>query len=306
MSRFEVNVFVQPDLIARALKAPAPAWLKPPKNRKIFFVGVGTNHHAASMAAWLWSGAGYDARAVHAWDFVSRPYRLTKGDLGVFLSHRGGSKSYTVKAEAMARHAGAATVAVCGAGAVWEGPTRRLETCALEDTGAFTKSFTTTMAWLLRWAGKPALLTPFSRAGTSLNWGPDSPRIAADADLILLGDGLREWVARETALKLLETAHLRVRAYGLEEFLHGPQISAGRGSLVIGFSTVGERRWDAAAAYLTTVGVPFLDVANADWLAQILWGQRLAVDACRGLGLDPDVLRSDEPAYKKALAELSL
>lgn len=304
MSRFEANVFAQPELLAAALRAPLPSWMKPPKGRKIFFVGVGTNHHAARMAAWLWSGAGFDARAVHAYDFVSRPYKLTKGDLGIFLSHRGGTKSYTVKAEALARKAGAETVAVCAAGAAWQGPKRRLDTCALEDTGAFTKSFTTTMAWLLRWAGKPALLAPFARAGASLNWGPDSPAVAADTDLVLLGDGLREWVACETALKLLETAHLRVRAYGLEEFLHGPHISVGRGSLVIGFSTVGERRWDDAHRYLDTIGVPFLDVASPDWLAQILWGQRFTIDACRRLGIDPDELRSGEPAYKKALAEL--
>ena len=304
MSRFEANVFAQPELIARALRAPLPAWMKPPKGRKIFFVGVGTNHHAARIAAWLWSGAGLDARAVHSYDFVSRPYKLSKGDLGIFLSHRGGTKSYTVKAEEMARRAGASTVAVCGAGAVWKGPKRRLETCDLENTGAFTKSFTTTMVWLLRWAGKPALLAPFPRAGASLNWGPDSPKVNADTDLVLLGDGLREWVACETALKLLETAHLRVRAYGLEEFLHGPHISVGKGSLVIGFSTVGETRWDAAHRYLDTIGVPFLDVANADWLAQILWGQRFTVDACRSLGIDPDDLRASEPAYKKALAGL--
>jgi fructoselysine-6-P-deglycase FrlB-like protein len=306
MSRFEANVFAQPGLIAEALRAPAPAWLKPPKGRKIFFVGVGTNHHAARIAAWLWSGAGFDARAVHAYDFVARPYRLSKGDLGVFLSHRGGTKSYTVKAEAMARRAGAETVAVCGAGAIWKGPKRRLETCALEDTGAFTRSFTTTMAWLLRWAGKPALLAPFARAASSLHWGPDSPKVSAGTDLVLLGDGLREWVACETALKLLETAHLRVRAYGLEEFLHGPHVSVGQGSLVIGFSTVAERRWDAAHAYLDAIGVPFLDVANSDWLAQILWGQRFTIDACRGLGINPDLLRSDEPAYEKALAGLSV
>jgi len=304
MSRFEAAVFAQPELIASALRAPLPAWMKPPRGKKIFFVGVGTNHHAARIAAWLWSGAGFDARAVHAYDFVSRPYRLSKGDLGIFLSHRGGTKSYTVKAEAAARRAGAATVAVCGTGAIWKGPKLRLETCALEDTGAFSKSFTTTMAWLLRWAGKPALLAPFTRAASSLNWGPDSPQVAADTDLVLLGDGLREWVACETALKLLETAHLRVRAYGLEEFLHGPHISVGAGSLVIGFSTVGEKRWDDAHRYLDTIGVPFLDVANEDWLAQILWGQRFTIDSCRRLGIDPDELRAKEPAYKKALADL--
>ncbi|MBI4060219.1 MAG: SIS domain-containing protein [Elusimicrobia bacterium] len=305
MSRFEANVFAQPELIARVLREPAPAWMKAPKAGKIFFVGVGSNHHAARIAAWLWSGAGFDARAVHAYDFVSRPYRLSKGDLGVFLSHRGGAASYTVKGEARARRAGASTVAVCGAGAVWKGPKRRLETCALEDTGAFTKSLTTTLAWLLRWTGKPALLAPFTRAAAGLSGGPAFPAVSADADLVLIGDGLREWVACETALKLLETAHLRARAYGLEEFLHGPHLSVGPGSLVIGFSCAGEARWSAARRYLDAIGVPFLDAANDDWLAQIIWGQRFTIDSCRRLGIDPDALRSDEPAYKKALAALT-
>ncbi|MFX7621017.1 hypothetical protein ABTJ52_21855, partial [Acinetobacter baumannii] len=82
--------------------------------------GVGTNHHATRLAAWLWSRAGVDARAVHAHDFVSRPYRLSRGDLGVFLSHRGG-RSYTVKAEEMARRGGAETVLVTAAGSPWKG-----------------------------------------------------------------------------------------------------------------------------------------------------------------------------------------
>ena len=305
MSRFEANVRAQPALAAAALAAPAPAWLKPPKGRKIFFVGVGTNHHAAQLAAWLWSGAGFDARAVHAYDFVARPYRLGRGDLGVFLSHRGGSKSYTVVAEAMARRAGATTVAVCGAGAVWKGPTRRLETCALEDTGAYTKSFTTTMAWLLRWAGKPSLLAPLRALPKSMSWGPEFPAVRRDMDLVFLGDGLREWVAKEGALKLLEAAHLRVRAYGLEEFLHGPHISVGEGAVVVGFATPGEKRWDAARRWLATTGVPFLKVESADWLAQVVWAQRFTVSACRSLGIGPDLLRSDDERYARAKAELA-
>ncbi|UPT75022.1 MAG: hypothetical protein M0D55_04720 [Elusimicrobiota bacterium] len=129
--------------------------------------------------------------------------------------------------------------------------------------------------------------------------------MSAGTDLVLVGDGIREWVARETALKLLETASLRVRTYGLEEFLHGPQISVGKGTRVVAFSAPGEPRWADARRYLKTVGVPLTEASSADWLAQILWGQRLAVAACRGLGVSPDTLRSDEPAYARALAALS-
>lgn len=300
-SRYEANILAQPRLVRAALDAPAPAWMKrPAKSRKVFLVGVGTNHHAARIAAWLWSRAGFDARAVHSHDFVARPYRLSRGDLAIFLSHRG-SKSYTVRAEEAARRAGAETAVVTCAGSKWRAP-RRVETGPLEDTGAFTQSFTTTMAWLLRWPRVPSLVAPFRSIGKSLRWGPKFPAVRADADLVLLGDGLREWVANEVALKLQEAPCLRARSFGLEEFLHGPRLSVGRGSIVVGFTSRREPRWDAARTYLRIVGVPFVEVASEDWLAQVIWGQRFALDACRRLGLDPDAIRGGDPRYARALA----
>jgi fructoselysine-6-P-deglycase FrlB-like protein len=299
-SRYEANVFAQPGLVRAALSSPAPSWFKPPKGRKVFLVGVGTNHHAARLAAWLWSRVGLDARAAHAYDFVVRPYRLGRGDLAVFLSHRG-SKSYTVAAEAMARRAGAETVVVTCAGSPWKSP-RRIETGPMENTGAFTQSFTTTMAWLLRWPGKPALLAPFKKMERSLRWGPPFPRIRPETDLVLLGDGPREWVAREIALKLQEAAYVRARPFGLEEFLHGPRVSVGEGSVVVGFSSRKEKRWNAVRRYLKTIEVPFVEAASEDWLAQILWGQRFTLECCRRLEIDPDLLRADDPRYRRALA----
>lgn len=277
--------------------------MRPPTARKIFLVGVGTNDNASHMAAWLWSSVGLDARAVHGHDFVARPYRLGRGDLGVFLSHGGGA-SYTVAAEAAARRAGAETVVVTADGSPWPGAPRRLETGPREDTRAYTHSFTTTMAWLMRWAGAPALLRPFSRVAASLRWGPAFPKVRPDTDLVLIGDGLREWVAREAALKVLETSYLRVRAYGLEEFLHGPMVSVGRGSAVVGFSAPGTRRWEGARRWLSTVGVPFTEVRSADWLAQVLWGQRLALACCQALGQDPDALRGGNARYAAAARAL--
>ena len=304
-SRYEANVLSQPRLLRELLSAPAPAWMKPPRGRRALLVGVGTNYHAAQLASWLWTRAGLDAEAVHSFDFVARPWKVGRGDLGVFLSHRG-TKSYTVKAESMARRAGAETVVVTGQGSPWAGGSRRIETCPLEDTGAFTKSLTTTMAWLLRWAGKPALLAPFKRADESLRFGPAFPEVAPETDVIVLGDGAREWLAAETSLKLQEAAYLRARSYGLEQFLHGPRVSAGRGSLVIGFTSPGEPRWDAARRYLAAIEVPFVEVASEDWLAQLFWGQRFTLACCRALGVDPDLLRTDDPRYARARKELEL
>jgi glucosamine--fructose-6-phosphate aminotransferase (isomerizing) len=305
MSRLETTISAQPGLVAAVLKAPAPSWMKSPQGRRIYLVGVGTNHHAAQLAAWFWCRAGLDARAVHSFDFATRPYRVKKGDLAVFLSHRG-TKSYTLKAEALARRAGAQTIIITGAGSPWNASPRRLESGPMEITGAFTQSLTTTLAWLARLSGKPALLAPFRKLEAGLTWGPDFPAVDAATDVVLIGDGPREWVAREIALKLQEAAYLRARAFGLEEFLHGPRVSVDARSLVVCFSSPREPRWETALRYLATVEAPFADVRTDDWLAQLLWGQRFTVKACRRLRIDPDLLRTDDPRYRRAREELSL
>lgn len=303
-SRYEVNVSRQPALARAALEAPQPSWMRPPKGRRTFLVGVGTNHHAARIAAWLWRDAGFDAQAWHSFDFAVQPPPLRRGDLGIFLSHRG-TKSYTLRAERHARRAGMETVIVTGAGSPWRSSPRRIETGPMEDTGAFTQSFTTTMAWLLRWTAEPSLLAPFAKMDRSLRWGPGFPPMEAATDLVFIGDGLREWVAREAALKLQEAAYIRARAFGLEEFLHGPRVSVGRGSVVVGFTSRRQPRWKAARGYLRTIETPFTEVAAEDWLAQVLWAQRLALATCRRLGIDPDLLRTDDPRYRRARARLA-
>ena len=304
-SRYEKNIFAQPRLVAEVLAAKAPSWLEsPPKGAAVSFVGVGSNHHAAQLASWLWRSIGHDANALHSYDFVQQPRRIARNDLGVFLSHRGG-RSYTVRAESLARRAGVRTAIVTGAGSGWE-HSRRLETGPLEDTGAYTQSLTCTMAWLARWAGDAALLAPFKNLVRDLAWGPAFPAVAPDADLVFVGDGPREWIAREAALKCQEAAYLRARAFGLEEFLHGPQISVGPRSIVVGFSSPMEKRWSALRAYLKTVGVPFHEAASRGWLAPLLWAQRFALECCRARGIDPDALRENDPRYLRAKTSLRL
>ena len=48
------------------------------------------------------------------------------------------------------------------------------------------------------------------------------------------------------------------------------------------------------------IEVPFVEAASEDWLAQVIWGQRFTVDACRRMGIDPDLLRTDDPRYRRA------
>src|ERR1019366_4997320 len=68
----------------------------------------------------------------------------------------------------------------------------------------------------LRSIGDPDLENVKNRAGK----GPT----------LLIGEWEGEWLAREGALKLMEMARLPVRAFGSEEFFHGPKYSVKAGS----------------------------------------------------------------------------
>src|SRR5579859_3771150 len=120
-SRYEKNIFLQPGLIERILDSSLPAWMKT-KPERIFFVGVGTNFHAAKIAEWLWRRyVSPDAWAVHSFDFVRMPQPVRAGDTVVLFSHRG-TKSFTVEAAKMAAKLKTITVALTGEGGKWESP----------------------------------------------------------------------------------------------------------------------------------------------------------------------------------------
>lgn len=311
-SRFERNVLAQPELLEAILEGPLPSWMPELRRKRALFVGVGSSYHAAQITKCFWRRAvSPQAEAVHSFDFAKLPQPVGKGDLAVLLSHRA-SKSYTVDAAKIAREAGASTVGVTMKGGHWTANLdHRLETCEREDTGAFTKSVTTTLAWLAAWTGDAKLKAGLVAALPALHEGPYFPNVRPESDVVLIGDLEREWVARETALKLWEAAYLRARAFGLEEFLHGPQISVSPQTVVVAFSDQAEKRWDAARAFLKVVGVPLVEVdfpavpREGRWLAQIFWGQRFTAAACRQLGLDPDACRSDDPRFKKAAESLA-
>lgn len=310
-SRFETNIALQPRLIREILAVALPSWMPSLRDRPFWFVGVGTSHHAAEIAKYLWRRrVSPKAWSCHSFEFVRQTPALEQGSVVVLLSHRG-TKSFTVEAAARAKSLGAVTVGLTGRGSPWkENLDYRLETSDMEDTGVFTKSLTGTMAWLCRWIGGEDLLQGLDAACGCLESGPAFPVVSAATDLILLGDQEREWVAREAALKLQEAAYLRARPFGLEEFLHGPRVSAGPGSLAVAFCS-SELRWETVRRYLKAIEVPLTEVpaqgaSDAAWLAQLFWSQRFTAAACRALGLDADLMRTQDARYKKAREALVL
>lgn len=226
----------------------------------------------------------------------------------VVFSHRG-TKSFSVEAASRARKAGAVTIGITGKESPWAGLDHRLETCEQEDTGGFTKSLTAALAWIVRWIDDKGLTAAVRRTAKIIPTEQKFSKVGQRTDLVLIGDGIREWAAREAGLKAQETSWLTARAFGLEEFLHGPRCSVGPGSVVVGFSGPPERRWADVRSFLKTIQVPFVEfkaAGAAGWLSHLYTGQLLALHCCKSLGHDPDSLRTEDVRYRLARAKLRL
>jgi fructoselysine-6-P-deglycase FrlB-like protein len=134
-------------------------------------------------------------------------------------------------------------------------------------------------------------------------------------NLVIVGDLIREVVAHEVALKISETSYIPVRSFGLEQFLHGPRVTIDRRSSLVVFTSVTEPRNDNLIKYAETIGAEVIEInentfngisREFTWLAQLLYGQQLALELSKRLGTNPDTVRSDQYPYKHARDHLTL
>ena len=118
--------------------------------------------------------------------------------------------------------------------------------------------------------------------------------------LVIVGDLIREVVAHEVALKISETCYIPVRSFGLEQFLHGHRVTIDRQSTLVAFTSVTEPRKDSLIKYAETVGTEVIEInentfnvisKEFTWLAQLLYGQQLALELSKRLGTNPDTVR---------------
>ena len=215
----------------------------------------------------------------------------------------------------IAKNSGATTVLVTGLGSQ-DNPSAdiRIETCAQEKCGAFTISLTSALTRMIQWIGltnKDAIEKfkqtiynielPMRIEESSLPKFPDN--------LVIVGDLIRELVAHEIALKISETCYVPVRSFGMEQFLHGPRITLDKQSSLVAFTCITESRKDSLIKYAQAIGTEVIEInentfnglsKEFTWLAQLLYGQHLALELSKRLGTNPDTIRSDQSPYKEA------
>ncbi len=277
--------------LTRQAIAAQPEWLSQvPTDRRlpdgrVAVVGCGTSFHAAQT-----SGAGVDAL-----EFVLRP---PEADLLVLVSHEGTTPLTIEAAESFAgpkwlvtAKAESRLAALCDEVVV--------ATPGVEESYCHTASYTSAVATLA------------ALRGEDVSWLPDAVSDELDRERLpvsghdrwLFAGAGRDWpTAQEAALKLREGVYLAAEAYQLEELLHGHLAAVDenvRCFVLEGEGRAGARAAEAVAA-LSVLGCDVTLVPTQHPVVDIVRFQLLTVDLAEARGTNPDLIRWDDPRWKKA------
>jgi glutamine---fructose-6-phosphate transaminase (isomerizing) len=275
----------------RTAVAAQPAWLEqvPTDKRlpegRVAAVGCGTSFHAAQT-----SGNGIDALEA----VLSPP----DADVLLLVSHEGGTALTLEAARAFA-------------GPKWlvtgkpDGPIAELcdevviATPGVEESYCHTASYTCAVASLAALRGEDVAWLP----------GAVAERLAGERlpasehqRFLIVGAG-RDWpTAQEAALKLREGVHVAAEAHLLEELLHGHLAAIDES--VRCFVLEGEGRAAARAAQAATalerIGCDVTFISTRHPVVDIVPFQLLTLDLAEARGVDPDLIRWDDPRWKAA------
>jgi glucosamine 6-phosphate synthetase-like amidotransferase/phosphosugar isomerase protein len=273
--------------------AAQPEWLRGvptdrrlPDGARVVFTGCGTSFHAALAGV----------TAVQALDLVDRP---ADADILVLVSHEGETR---VTLEAARAFPGPKWLVTGKA----DGPIADLceevvvATPEIEESYCHTASYTCAVAAIAAMRGEdvsdfPAMV---ERALAAPGW-----QVGEHERYAVVGPGGQAWgTVEEATLKLREAAHVPVEAHHTEQLLHG-HLSAidenVRCFVLAPPGRTGARAADVVRA-LDALGAAHELVEAVHPVVDIVPFQRFAVDLADGRGVDADLIRWDDPRWKRA------
>lgn len=209
---------------------------RPPTDRPLLFVGMGTSFHAARAGAWA-AGVAFDhrqpIRAVDSFDLLLEPELIRRAGMAIVFSSSG-ETALTHRAQEALGSAGVPRVLVTGtvkSRSVERADhvllTREASEKAWVHTVSYVTAIAATLTLLRHWSGNAAVdPRPAEGALAAVvdreeEWRALADLIGDRRELLLLGSGPAEATAREASLKLREGAARFVTSAGVEEFLHG-------------------------------------------------------------------------------------
>jgi glutamine---fructose-6-phosphate transaminase (isomerizing) len=284
--------------LTREAIASQPEWLRGvaervgdarlPSGARVLFTGCGTSYHAALATG---------APAAQALEVVLG--RAPEADVLVAISHEGGTRLTTEAVESFAGE----TWLLTGAA---ESPLAQLVDRVVVITPGIEKSYCHTASYTAAVAAGRALLGEdvsglASAVEAELAGDPRFP-VSDHERFVVVGAGGDLGTVLEAVLKLCEGVHVAAEPHHTEQILHGhlAAIDSSVRCLVLeGDGLASERARDVVAA-LGELGCETTIVPTSHPVADIVPFQRLTVDLADARGIDPDVIRWDEPAWDRA------
>ncbi len=263
----------QPDWLARV-----PADRRLPAGR-VVYTGCGSSFHAAQTG-------GHAIQALEA--TIAPP----EADVLVCVSHEG----TTAATIAAARAFRGARWLVTGAP---DSPLAELCDQVVVATPAIEESYCHTASYTCAVAALRAL------RGEDVSWLPAAVREALQVDVgppprgrVLVAGAGEAWpTAQEAVLKLREGAYLPAEAHHTEQLLHGHL--AAIDETVRAYVLDGPRSADAVAA-LEAIGCETTLLPVRHPVVDVVFFQLLTLAAAAVKGVDPDLIRRDDPRWQAA------
>jgi glucosamine--fructose-6-phosphate aminotransferase (isomerizing) len=279
--------------LTRAAIFSQPEWLRGVPERvggrqlpegRVVFTGCGTSFHAAQTGG----------EALQALEAVRSPPRA---DLLVALSHEGGTP-LTLEA---ARTFGGPVWLVTGKA---EGPIAKVAdevlvvTPGVEESYCHTASYTCAVAALAALRGEDVSALP-----GDVERALGDPLAPSDHERFVIAGAGRDWpTAQEGALKLREGVQVAAEAHHTEQLLHGHLAAIDervRAFVLEGEGRAAERAADAVRA-LGEIGVETTLVPTVHPVVDIVRFQLLTLALAERRGVNPDLIRWDDPRWKAA------
>jgi fructoselysine-6-P-deglycase FrlB-like protein len=281
-----------PGGLTRAAIAAQPAWLRAldasrrlPDGARVLFTGCGTSYHAAAAIG----------PARQALELLAEP--STDADVLVAISHEGETP---LTLEAVRAFPGE-TWTITGAP---EGPIASacdvvvVATPEVEKSYCHTASYTCAVA-----AGRALRGEDVSGLADAVEQALGDPFPASAHDRWLVaGAGPDLPTALEAVLKLREGAWVAAEAHHTEQLLHGHLAAVDerwRCFVLEGTGPIAGRS-RAAVRALEEIGCETTLVPTSHPVVDVVRFQLLAVELAESRGIDPDLIRWDQPRWKAA------
>jgi glutamine---fructose-6-phosphate transaminase (isomerizing) len=311
---------------------------------RVVLSGIGTSWHASLVGELLLARAGklgHRVRAFHSFELKSYWPDFDARTGVIVVTHRG-SKRYSREALEKAKASAGVGIALTGRGhdhLTMAGIT--LRTVDQENSAAHTVSYTCAMSLIAslaaRIGGADGIAYELGEVPDHVaqllgqeSWEELAARFADRKRYFFVGGGPNTATALEGALKMNEANHTTAIGYNCEQFMHGPwapldaddvvfvialpgpayerAVMVARAAKEVGAPVValvrdGDREIGALAT--ETIAIPEVDELLSPILTVIplqLFTYHLALVR----GVNPDLMRSDDPAHGRALRLMSL